>query len=56
MIAAQSSLSFATSTPKNSVIELPLTGEPLALINLVNVGLPVSGWPLISSDLSWGAW
>jgi len=29
---------------------------PLALINLMNAGLPVVGWPLIPSDLSWGAW
>jgi hypothetical protein len=43
MIAAQSSLSFATSMPKNTVIELPLVRRPLALINLVNAGLPVAG-------------
>jgi hypothetical protein len=42
-IAAQSDLSFATSVPKNTVIELPPLRMPLALINFVNAGLPVVG-------------
>jgi hypothetical protein len=29
--------------PKNTVMELPLVRRPLALINLVNAGLPVAG-------------